>query len=88
MPAPRRKYLGNICLDPFQQKLLVEEPGIQISILSDFLACQEPIRPNSVVEVDKYDTVPRNVNYSRTIIVGICIGGIPATLNVNPDGEL
>jgi hypothetical protein len=88
MLFPRPIYLCNISLDPSQQKLLVEEAGIQISILADFLTCQESIWPYSVVEVDKYDTVPRNVNYSRTIIVGICIGGIPATLNVNPDGEL
>jgi hypothetical protein len=77
----------NIFLDPAEQFALVEQAHIQISVAPDFLAGEEPKRPDTIVEVDQNNAVLRLEYKFCAVIISIRVGHETSTLNINPDGE-
>jgi hypothetical protein len=81
-------YQVNVFLDPFQRETLVQQSGIQSTILLDLLACEKTESTNPVIEIDQDNVLVGFGDHIRTIVIGIRVCSIAAALDVKPDFEL
>ncbi len=77
-------YLRNVFLHPSQRQSLIKQAHIQIPVCSNLLTRQKAPWSNSIVEVDKNKVLARCSDDFRSIVIGVCVRVIPATLDVHP----
>lgn len=77
----------NVPTRPFQCLLLIKEPNVQITTLSDILAGEKSKCADAIIDLDKYHAEVRFGDDFGSIEVPVRIGSITTTLNEKPDWQ-
>jgi hypothetical protein len=78
---PDFSHLVDVFLNLFEHFPLILQANIGVALCLDFLARQEPIGSNSVVECDGHNIVARSSNEARAISAKIRIVVEPSSLD-------
>ena len=81
-------HFCDIFLNPFQEHSLIKQAIIKVAILTNLFACKEAQGPYAIVEVHEYNAVSRLLDHPSTIIIGVGVGLVAPTLNVDPGLQL
>lgn len=78
----------DVLLDPFQSLSLIQQPGVEVTILANLLRSQETVRANSIIDVDHDYAVVRCSNDIVPEVVGIGQPGVPSPRKEEPHWQL
>lgn len=77
----------DVFLDPMQKLPLIQQSHIEVSILRELIACEEPQGADSVAEFHKDYVIPGLVEEICLVEIDPSVIGIPASRDLNPDRE-